>query len=222
MSTNATIKGGIREETREWLTAPDVKFEKYVEDRDYMKMTYEKRAFDTDRLEAPPGHVVTGVKMRNIGGHVNLEVQVTPVQFTTGSLTPERSTWIGNDNTPATVDRRRQVDILLPDVPTEFRGQNTIDTGHNQYIEFDASDALKDAMQTTVPFIDAQTVSPRSGSWLAGVGFYHKGRIGYGGFVGVSVKTYDFSRHLLPSDGARDKEELRFDFRREAAKPPIK
>ena len=47
-----------------------------VEDKDYMKMSYEQRAFDTDRLEAPPGHVITGVRMRNIGGHINLEAQV--------------------------------------------------------------------------------------------------------------------------------------------------
>ena len=48
-----------------------------IEDKDYMKMSYEQRAFDTDRLEAPPGHVITGVRMRNIGGHINLEAQVS-------------------------------------------------------------------------------------------------------------------------------------------------
>ena len=71
------ILGRIREETREWKPAPEVSIKRSVEDKDYMKMSYEQRAFDTDRLEAPPGHVITGVRMRNIGGHINLEAQVT-------------------------------------------------------------------------------------------------------------------------------------------------
>ena len=175
-----------------------------------------------DRLEAPPGHVITGVRMRNIGGHINLEAQVTPIQFTDGTLAAQRSTWIGNDNTPVTEDRRREVDILMPDVPTAFHGSSVVDTGHNQFVMFDATDPHKDVMQTTVPYIDAQPVSPKSGSWLAGVGFYHKGRIGYGGYVGVSIKTFDFSRHLLPSiDPSKDKEELTMNLQQEARKRPL-
>ncbi len=46
------------------------------------------------------------VRLRNIGGHVNLEVRVTPVRFAEGTLVPDRSTWIGNDNTPATSETR--------------------------------------------------------------------------------------------------------------------
>jgi hypothetical protein len=29
-----------------------------------------------DRLEAPVGHVITGLKLRLLGGHLNLEIQV--------------------------------------------------------------------------------------------------------------------------------------------------
>jgi len=43
-------------------------------------------------------------------------------------------------------------------------------------------------MQTTIPFIDAQPVAPSTGTWLSGVGLYHKGSPGYGGFVGVMIK----------------------------------
>ena len=55
-------------------------------DKDYMKMSYEQRAFDTDRLEAPPGHVITGVRMRNIGGHINLEAQVRRARVNSSRL----------------------------------------------------------------------------------------------------------------------------------------
>jgi hypothetical protein len=40
-------------------------------------MTYEERAMDLDTLTAPEGHVLTGIKLRRLGGHLNLEIQVT-------------------------------------------------------------------------------------------------------------------------------------------------
>ena len=52
--------------------------------------------------------------------------------------------------------------------------------------------------QTTVPFIDSQPVAPGVSTWLSGVGLYHKGAVGYGGYVGIMVTTYDLSRHLVP------------------------
>ena len=70
------------------------------------------------------------------------------------------------------------------------------------FIQFDTTAAEKDVMQTTVPFVDVQAVSPSSGTWLSGVGTYHKGALGYGGYVGLSVDTFDFSRHLLPDDSS--------------------
>ena len=39
-------------------------------------MSYAQRAMDLDKLTAPDGHVLTGVKLRSIGGHLNLEIQV--------------------------------------------------------------------------------------------------------------------------------------------------
>ena len=53
-------------------------------------------------------------------------------------------------------------------------------------------------MQTTVPFIDVQDVAPKAATWLSGVGTYHKGNMGYGGYIGLSVQSYDFSRHMIP------------------------
>ena len=34
-----------------------------------------------DKLQAPPGHVVTGVKFRNLGGHLNLELRVSVISL---------------------------------------------------------------------------------------------------------------------------------------------
>ncbi len=94
----ALPEGGIASETRHWVDPVGVV---NVEDskrrnKDFMMMTYEDRALDTDHLKAPANHVVTGVKLRNLGGHLNLEVRVTPIDFKTGLLSPASSTWIGN------------------------------------------------------------------------------------------------------------------------------
>merc|ERR1719292_132265 len=125
-------------------------------------MSYEQRAMDMDTLSAPEGHVLTGVKLRNIGGHLNLEIQVTPMEFTKGNVVSDRSTWIANDNTPATDKPRTLVPIIMPDIPTKYSGENKIDTSTDQFIQFDASSAHKDVSQTTVPFIDAQPMTSLS------------------------------------------------------------
>jgi hypothetical protein len=154
-----------------------------------------------DRLEAPVGQVVTGLKLRLLGGHLNLVIQATPIVFSTGKLLKDHSAWIGNDYTPVAFDQRQSVGINDPDIPTKWAGKSRIDTGNNQYILFDATSAKKDVMQTTIPFIDIQSVSTAPGSWMSGAGLYHKGEIGYGGYVGVLLKTFDdVSRHLVLKD----------------------
>ena len=40
-----------------------------------------QRSVDLDKLQAPPGHVVTGVKFRNLGGHLNLELRVSVISL---------------------------------------------------------------------------------------------------------------------------------------------
>lgn len=139
-------------------------------------MSYEQRAMDMDTLTAPDGHIMTGIKLRNIGGHLNLEIQVTPVEFRTGKLLADRSTWIANDNTPASSHPRPLLPIVMPDIPTKYSGYNKVDTDNDQYILFDSSSAYKDVSQTTIPFIDAQPVSPQPATWLGGAGLYHKVR----------------------------------------------
>ena len=71
--------GGVDENSRTWKPTPlmDISDTENVKrDVDYFMMTYEQRAVDMDRLEAPVGHVITGIKLRSLGGHINLEIQV--------------------------------------------------------------------------------------------------------------------------------------------------
>lgn len=203
----ALPEGGIDETTRAWVAPAEIAYTDLANltanTASVFTMSYEHRAVDLDSLAAPGGHVLTGIKLRSLGGHLNLEIQVTPVKFQTGDLSTDRSLWIANDNTPATSQPRTFLPIIMPDIPTKLRGRNEILSSTDQFIQFDSTSAYKDVGQTTIPFIDGQTVSPTPGTWLSGAGLYHKGQVGYGGFLGLSVASYDFSRHLSPGSGER-------------------
>lgn len=67
---------------------------------DYHTLSWDKRAIDTDDLLAPDNHVVTGVRFRTLGTHLNLEIRVTEADFESGRLLDhEKSYWLSNDNT---------------------------------------------------------------------------------------------------------------------------
>ena len=55
-------------------------------------------------------------------------------------------------------------------------------------------------MQTTIPFIDAQPVTTREGTWLSGIGLHYRGHPGYGGYVGLHIATFNYSSHLPPKE----------------------
>ena len=50
---------------------------KTAEGTDFMTMAYEQRAIDIDKLQVPTGQVVTGVRFRKLGTHLNFEIQVS-------------------------------------------------------------------------------------------------------------------------------------------------
>ena len=74
-----TPKGTVNENRREWMSSNEFSPDNpdFKEGKDYMMMTYEERSLDLDTVEAQPGHVVTGVRLRKLGGHLNLEVRVS-------------------------------------------------------------------------------------------------------------------------------------------------
>lgn len=68
----------------------------------------------------------------------------------------------------------------------------------NKFLLFTYSSIDHDVAQTTLPFIDIQTVAPYPGVPLSGVGVYYKGIKNYGGFIGPNVFTYDSSKEINP------------------------
>ena len=87
--------GGIDEASRVWLESRTIKIDDdygaesgassdeigiptiNLNQKEYFVMNYEKRSLDIDQLKAPASHVITGVRFRNLGGHLNLEARVS-------------------------------------------------------------------------------------------------------------------------------------------------
>ncbi|XP_046814385.1 uncharacterized protein LOC124422239 isoform X2 [Vespa crabro] len=160
---------------------------------DYHTIVWEKRAIDMDDLKSPENHLLTGIKLRMIGTRLNLEIMVTPFNFTTGKLIQplQKSYWISNDITD-----RTELKLKNPDIPIHSELQHVSDSDVNQYLNFAPSDREKDAAQSTIPFLDIQPVEPNPSIPIAGAGIFHKGRSGSGGFLALKLITYNFAPHL--------------------------
>lgn len=93
---------------------------------------------------------------------------------------------------------RSEIDINNSDLPTKSNAASEPDMSSNKYLKFTHSSIERDVAQTTLPFIDMQTVAPYPGVPFSGVGIYFKGTKSFGGFIGASVFTYDFSNNINP------------------------
>lgn len=95
--------------------------------------------------------------------------------------------------------RRLEIDISNSNLPTKNTIASEPDMSSNKYIKFTHSSIDLDVAQTTLPFIDIQPVVPYPGVPLSGVGIYFKGTKYFGGFIGASVFTYNFSENINSS-----------------------
>ena len=75
-----SFKGGVDETTMAWKEPAPLSEENLTNNPKVFTMSYEQRAMDLDSLSAPEGHVLTGLKFRKLGGHLNLEIQVNHVR----------------------------------------------------------------------------------------------------------------------------------------------
>ncbi|KAH8355089.1 hypothetical protein KR093_005398 [Drosophila rubida] len=162
---------------------------------DYHKLSYNSRSMDLDEIAVESNtQVVTGARFHVVDNHLNLEVRFSTFNFSTGRLIrPDSdSVWLGNDWTRQHYDQPRQKLILYdPQVSTKSSLKSLPLSKGNQYMEFVSSSIDKDAAQSTVPFIDMQDVVPNPAVPLSGLGIYHKGRRGFGGFFAPKVVTYN-------------------------------
>ncbi|KAH8334474.1 hypothetical protein KR059_010571, partial [Drosophila kikkawai] len=165
-------------------------------DVDYHMLSYEKRSIDLVELRNQSNFLVTGLRFRVVGGHLNLEAQFTGFDFKSGRLT-KQTYW-----SSAGIDKaRRKVVLENSKVSSESSTPSEpYPSDNDQYVEFTHSGLEEDAAQTTVPLIDIQEVVSAPAVPLSGVGVYYKGIKGYGGYVAPKLITYDYSQNVeLPT-----------------------
>ncbi|XP_076627386.1 chemokine-like protein orion isoform X2 [Colletes latitarsis] len=188
-------RGYINETTIAWkpIDAFHILDKNVKSNIDYHTLAWERRALDLDDLVPAQDHLLTGIKFRTIGSHLNLEIMATPFNFTTGKLIQpiEKSFWMSNDDTT-----RTELKLEQPDIPIRYSTPSLPDSGKDQYLNFAPSDRVYDAAQNTIPFIDIQPIVPNPPVPIAGAGIFHKGRRASGGFVALKLITYDFNSHL--------------------------
>ncbi|XP_055914156.1 uncharacterized protein LOC129947566 isoform X2 [Eupeodes corollae] len=194
-------RGNVNQSTLSWKPVEDYQiFDRGVSNGyDYHTLAWDKRAIDLDDIEGDDvSHVVTGIRLRVVGAHLNLEARLSEYNFESGELVSPRTSsfWKSNDNTDVSGDRREQIHLKNPDVPTRTLVKSMPTSRHNQYIEFTHTSKDRDAAQTTVPFIDIQEVTSNPPVPLSGVGLYHKGRNNFGGFIAPKLITYDFTSYV--------------------------
>lgn len=195
----ALPQGQVNISSIHWVDVEPINFisTAYQEGTHFKKLSYEDRNIDLDQLTAPIEHVVTGVKFRMLGSHINLEMQVTPINYTTGELQTFKSYWVSNDNTPAMAKNpRKEFKVEDLDDPTLFPLLNKQDSLPDSYLRFGPTSRGEDVSQLTIPFFDAQNVSPSPSSWFSGIEIFHKGQPGSGGFLSLKVLTYDMTQHM--------------------------
>nr|XP_015839800.1 PREDICTED: uncharacterized protein LOC103313022 isoform X2 [Tribolium castaneum] len=195
-------KGNINPTTVQWVPPEDYKItdRDIYKGQDYHTISWEERTIELTKVIAKAGSVVTGVRFKRTFGSLNLQVLTTAFDFNTGKLEKNSdSDWGIFESAPYFNIRhkfRLKVNLNPSDVPVRTNLDFT-DFSENMYIEFANTDYRKDAGQTTIPFFDAQAVNSTTPTPLSGIGLFHKGRKGYGGFIAPKIITYDFSRHIL-------------------------
>ncbi|KAF5282500.1 hypothetical protein FQR65_LT14270 [Abscondita terminalis] len=194
-------QGKIDPTTVRWVQPEDYRItDRYIYNgQDYHTLTWEQRSIDLDDLPTDDGYILTGVRFKKIGTHLNFEIYMSLFDFDSGKLKEpiHNSVWKDNSNTDVSFNNpRTQLHLRFPDVPTRLPISSKPDSKSDQYVEMTHTDFDRDAAQTTVPFFDAQPVAPSVPVPLAGAGIYHKGGPNSGGFIAPKVITYDFGRHL--------------------------
>jgi hypothetical protein len=105
---------------------------------------------------------------------------MTEFDTSTKTLNPESSVWI---NRLDDHEKRKVLSYSETDSPAKSPKPSVPDSGFGQVIQFSSGSLRKTAGQIVVPYIDAQNVVPPERSMLRGIGLFHKGQTGYGGFV---------------------------------------
>ncbi|KAK0175259.1 hypothetical protein PV327_009022 [Microctonus hyperodae] len=163
----------------------------------------ERNILYLDDVMAHPDYVVTGVKFQitEDGSGFELHIHATDYDYSTGLLGEDQKWYRPGEYPLNPLDYQRQrTEIKLndPDDPTLAQNYQS-DLDSNKFIQFQHSSIKKDAGYHTVPFFDANPVEVFPGFPLSGVGLFHRGLEGFGGYIAPRLHSHNISRVIEKS-----------------------
>lgn len=185
--------GEVQSKMDNWVPVTEFNLTDVHDGYDYHTLTWENRSIVLDTIIVPKGSVITGVRFKMHVGQLHFEVQATKFDFRTGKLY-DSFEWISTPN-----GQREVIFLENVDVPENNADFSQPKWQNGFLVEFQPTGIAEDLAQTTVPYVDIQSVEPDHPAPLAGIGIYYKGNDGYGGFIAPYLITYDYFDHIEKS-----------------------
>lgn len=184
--------GEVQSEIDNWVPVKEFNLTDVHNDYDYHTLSWQNRSIALDTLTVPNGSVITGIRFKTSIGYLHFEIQSTKFDFVTGKLY-DTFEWISSKSSMY----RDNINLDNAQLPEKNPTFSQPVWKQNLLVEFQSTDATKDTLQSTVPYIDTQLVEPSHPAPLIGVGLYYKGSDGFGGYIAPYVVPYDYFRHIV-------------------------
>lgn len=157
---------------------------------DIHALTMKERRIEFADFKTRPDQVVTGIRFFQINGVLKLSVQANRIDLRSGNISPF-SNWMNK-----TRIMKEELQLNEPDLPILSKSSSPV-SKPSQFVKFTFSNFKKDASQTTIPLIDCQDVTSKPFAVpLQGIGLFLKGENGYGGFLTLKIKTFDYMKYF--------------------------
>ncbi|XP_044020434.1 uncharacterized protein LOC122860604 [Aphidius gifuensis] len=157
------------------------------------------RTICLQKLTIDEEHLLTGVRFnyeylgKGLERRFKLEVKYVGFNYQYGNITTERKY--------EEKSCRKLPELILnnPDDPLKFN-THPHDSKEDQFITIRASDLIKDASQSTIPFFDLSEIAPETSLPITGIELFHKGQIDgtSGGYVSLKIYPINLTMYMNP------------------------
>ncbi|XP_057339523.1 uncharacterized protein LOC130677022 [Microplitis mediator] len=165
---------------------------------DKIKLSFYVKSFNLDDIELPDGYFVTGVKFELLDdNHITLVVRGTKIWEECQYWQSSNHHWFYPISAPR--DLREKIDIKDYKNSAEVPVQN-IEMSNSGWNYIDLSVGLLSQKYNNlpvIPFFDSQSVQSTPPSPLGGVGLFHKGQLGYGGFIAFRLISSPYTFNIF-------------------------
>ncbi|OXU19716.1 hypothetical protein TSAR_014689 [Trichomalopsis sarcophagae] len=183
--------GHVNESTVEWVP---IKVDVLAKDEIYKIKWLGSRTVFLDDIEVPRNNVVVGLGFKALQQNnikvLRLVAYSAPMNYSAGVLTDDTYERHSSE------ESSDEVDLKDLDIPTRRSSRIVQKSTNHQYVKFRTTSLLSDVGQSTIPFLDTQSVTTNPASPMSGAGIYHRRSPGDGGFLALKLFTFNVEPEL--------------------------